>query len=133
MDNFGRCGQRPELIWICYGPAAPPPPTTAFSPAPVSLSTRASMPTRPPKPTPRPTPTGKPKPSRSSPKPQPTQPRPREVMPLPPSREPSLRSAGGGSEAFVDFANTRPEPVVVFWLDYDGQRQQYAVLQSGQS
>ncbi|WP_446217955.1 VHL beta domain-containing protein [Micromonospora sp. IBHARD004] len=56
-----------------------PPPTAAFSPAPVSLSTRASMPTRPPKPTPR------------------------------------------------------PEPVALHWLDYDGQRQQYAVLQSGQS
>jgi hypothetical protein len=107
-------------------------PTVSYSPAPVSLSTRASMPPRPPshRPSRPPTRTPSPKPS---PKPTASQPGPGELAPLPASQEPSLRSAGGGPETFIDFANARGEPVIVYWLDYDGRRQQYAVLQPGQS
>ncbi|PWU61729.1 hypothetical protein DLE60_04130 [Micromonospora globispora] len=32
----------------------------------------------------------------------------------------------------MDFVNARSETVVVHWLDYGGQRQQYAILQPGQ-
>ena len=56
-----------------------------------------------------------------------------ELTPLPASRESTLRSSGGGPETFVDFVNARTAPVVVNWLDYDGRRQRYAVLQPGQS
>ncbi|MFC4148888.1 hypothetical protein ACFO0M_21755 [Micromonospora mangrovi] len=107
-------------------------PTISYSPAPVSLSTRASMP---PRPTHRPTrpPTRKPSPTPSPSSPRPPAPRSDELTPLPPSQEPYLRSAGGGPETFIDFANARAEAVIVYWLDYDGHRQQYAVLQPGQS
>lgn len=111
-------------------PAVEPPPTISFSPAPVSLSTRASRAPSPTRPASR-SPSARPKPSPSSPKPQPTQPRPGELTPLPPSHESNLRSAGGGPETFVDFVNARSEPVIVYWLDYGGQRQQYAILQPG--
>ncbi|MCI4063810.1 hypothetical protein MRQ36_14925 [Micromonospora sp. R77] len=108
------------------------PPTVSYSPAPVSLSTRASMPPRPShRPTPPPSRKPSPKPSPSSPTP-PT-PRPDELTPLPPAQEPNLRSTGGGPETFIDFVNARAEAVIVDWLDYDGRRQQYAVLQPGQS
>ncbi|MFR9776000.1 hypothetical protein ACL02O_08065 [Micromonospora sp. MS34] len=49
------------------------PPTVSYSPAPVSLATRASLPTRSPTPSHRP---ASPKPSASSPQPQSTAPRP---------------------------------------------------------
>ena len=107
-------------------------PTPFFSPAPVILSARASMPSRAPSPTHRPTHTSTPSPrptaSASSPTPRPTLPRPGELMPLSPSQESGLRSSGGGPETFVDFVNARSETVVVYWLDYWGQRQLYAVL-----
>ncbi|TWG22203.1 von Hippel-Lindau disease tumor suppressor protein [Micromonospora palomenae] len=111
-------------------------PTVSFSPAPVSLSTRASV--RSPRPTASPTdrprkPAGgtttRPRPSTTPP----GQPRSDELPPLPPSREPSLRSSGGGAETFVDFVNRRDSEVVVHWLDYDGQRRRYAVLEPGRS
>ena len=112
------------------------PPNLSFSPAPVSLSTRASMPSRAPSPTYRPTHTSTPsartKASPSSPTPRPTLPRPGELTPLPPSQESSLRSSGGGSETFIDFVNARSETAVVYWLDYGGQRQLYAILLPGQ-
>ncbi len=109
-------------------------PTDSYSPAPVSLSTRAALPTRPPTPPRRTTPTGRP----PAPKPsvttaRPPAPRPGELTPLPASRESTLRSSGGGPETFVDFVNARTAPVVVYWLDYDGQRRQYGLLQAGQS
>ncbi|WP_446212346.1 VHL beta domain-containing protein [Micromonospora sp. IBSANI012] len=111
-------------------------PTVSFSPAPVSLSTRASV--RSPSPAASPTdrpphPAGgtttRPRPSTTPP----GQPRSDELPPLPPSREPSLRSSGGGAETFVDFVNRRDSEVVVHWLDYDGQRRRYAVLDPGRS
>ncbi|WP_243422360.1 hypothetical protein [Micromonospora globispora] len=112
------------------------PPALSFSPAPVFLSTRASMPSRAPSPTRRPTHTSthspRPTASASSPTPRPTLPRPGELTPLPPSQESSLKSSGGGPETFIDFVNARSETVVVHWLDYGGQRQQYAILQPGQ-
>lgn len=123
-----------EAILGSPGAAEPAqPPTASYSPAPVSLSTRAVLPSR--SPGHRPAPGSRPaspKPSAGSPKPRPTTPRPGELTPLPPSEEPNLRSAGGGPETFVDFVNARSEPVVVDWLDYGGRRQQYVVLQPGQ-
>ncbi|QLQ38939.1 hypothetical protein [Micromonospora robiginosa] len=108
-------------------------PTGSYSPAPVSLSTRAASPTRRPAPH-RTSPTARPpapRPSASSAKPP--APRPGELTPLPASRESTLRSRSGGPETFVDFVNARSAPVVVHWLDYGGQRQRYAVLQPGQA
>ncbi|WP_233600791.1 MULTISPECIES: hypothetical protein [Micromonospora] len=108
-------------------------PTVSYSPAPVSLSSRATPPSRSPSHRPRPSSRpASPKPSAGSPQPPSTAPRPRELTPLPPSEEPNLRSAGGGPETFIDFANARSEPAVVHWLDYGGQRRQYAVLQPGE-
>ncbi|SCG63307.1 hypothetical protein [Micromonospora halophytica] len=115
-------------------------PSWTYSPAPVSLSTRASLPspTRAASPTHQPTrpaagTTTRPSPSPTPPRPPaPEEPRPDELEPLPPSQEPSLRSSSGGPETFVDFVNTRGTLVVVHWLDYGGQRQRYAVLQPGQ-
>ncbi|TWJ24509.1 hypothetical protein [Micromonospora endolithica] len=106
-----------------------PEPERSFSPAPVSLSTRASKPppapTRKAKPTVRPT-SARPTAPKSPPLP------PGELAPLPASREPTLRSRGGGPETFVDFVNARRAPVHVHWLNYDGRRQRYAVLEPGQ-
>ncbi|MEH0844753.1 hypothetical protein V6U81_20420 [Micromonospora sp. CPCC 205711] len=117
-----------------------PTPNVMFSPAPVSLSTRAALPPRPP--TQRPTrpaggTTSRPSPSTTPPKPPATrspvaQPRPDELQPMPPSQEPALRSSSGGPETFIDFVNARGSQVVVYWLDYGGQRQPYAVLEAGQ-
>ncbi|MEV4479725.1 hypothetical protein [Micromonospora coxensis] len=112
-------------------------PSWTYSPAPVSLSTRASLPspTRAASPTHRPSTgtTTRPNPSTTPPKPSASdQSRPDELEPLPPSQEPSLRSSSGGPETFVDFVNTRGTLVVVHWLDYGGQRQRYAVLRPGQ-
>ncbi|MEH0822575.1 MULTISPECIES: VHL beta domain-containing protein [unclassified Micromonospora] len=111
-------------------------PTATFSRAPVSLSTRASLrsPTPAASPTDRPrTPTGG---TTTSSRPSTTpraQPRSDELPPLPASQERSLRSSGGGAETFVDFVNDRDGQVVVYWLDYHGQRRRYAVLEPGRS
>ncbi|MEV1147392.1 hypothetical protein, partial [Micromonospora sp. NPDC049799] len=114
-------------------PELTPEPIRSFSPAPVSLSTRASK--KPAAPTRKATPTGRATSTRSapsaSPKPPPPLP-PGELAPLPASREPALRSIGGGPETFIDFVNARSAPVTVYWLNYDGQRQRYAELQPGQ-
>ncbi|MFI7577421.1 hypothetical protein [Micromonospora sp. NPDC049497] len=111
-------------------PELTPEPIRSFSPAPVSLSTRASK--KPAAPTRTATPTGRttstPSAPSASPKPPPP---PGELAPLPASREPALRSTGGGPETFIDFVNARSAPVTVYWLNYDGQRQRYAVLQPG--
>ncbi|MEV0003272.1 hypothetical protein AB0H28_13425 [Micromonospora sp. NPDC050980] len=109
-------------------------PTESYSPAPVSLSTRAMLPTRRPAPPRRTTPAARPpapKPSASSAKP--SAPRPGELTPLPASRESTLRSRSGGPETFVDFVNARSATVVVHWLNYGGARQRYAVLRPGQT
>lgn len=108
--------------------------TRSYSPAPVSLSTRATLPTRRPAPPRRTTPAArppapKPSPSRTTP----SGARPGELTPLPASRESTLRSRSGGPETFVDFANARSATVVVYWLDYGGRRQRYAVLRPGQT
>ncbi|MFI2709091.1 hypothetical protein ACH495_03020 [Micromonospora sp. NPDC018662] len=123
-----------EAILASPGTPAAELSTESYSPAPVSLSTRAALPTRSPAPPRRTTaaarpPAPKPSVSRTAP----PAPRPGELTPLPASREPTLRSSGGGPETFVDFVNARTAPVVVNWLDYDGRRQRYAVLQAGQS
>ncbi|PZF84527.1 hypothetical protein C1I99_30325 [Micromonospora deserti] len=67
------------------------------------------------------------------PKPPQEQPRSDELPPLPPERESSLRSRGGGSETFVDFVNARSSQVHIYWLDYHGQRRPYGVLAPGTS
>ncbi|GAB3067785.1 VHL beta domain-containing protein [Micromonospora schwarzwaldensis] len=138
--SFFAMPRRPDLPPPVGGEAilASPPtadlPTESYSPAPVSLSTRAALPTRSPAPPRRTTPAARPpapKPSASRTKPPVS--RPGELIPLPASRESTLRSSGGGPETFVDFVNARTAPVVVHWLNYDGRRQRYAVLQVGQS
>ncbi|SBT50901.1 von Hippel-Lindau disease tumour suppressor protein [Micromonospora auratinigra] len=113
-------------------PEPEPPPAVSYSPAPVFLSSRQAAPTRSHAPTRRATPSARPTGPKPSASPPPPAPRPGELVPLPASQEPSLRSAGGGPETFVDFVNARSEPVVVYWLDYGGQRQPYASLQPGQ-
>ncbi|MFI5835091.1 hypothetical protein ACIA5A_15605 [Micromonospora sp. NPDC051300] len=113
-------------------PAADPP-TESYSPAPVSLSTRAVLPTRRPAPHRTAPATRPPSPRPSANSAKPPAPRPGELTPLPASREPTLRSRSGGPETFVDFVNARSGPVVVYWLDYGGRRQRYAVLQPGQT
>ncbi|SCG59309.1 hypothetical protein [Micromonospora humi] len=108
--------------------------TESYSPAPVSLSTRAALPTRRPTPPRRTTPAARPPaPKPTASRATPSAPRPGELTPLPASRESSLRSRSGGPETFVDFVNARSGTVVVYWLDYGGQRQRYAVLGPGQT
>ncbi|WP_089154529.1 VHL beta domain-containing protein [Micromonospora sp. NBS 11-29] len=124
----------PFLVSPAYPTSAAELPTDSYSPAPVSLSTRAVLPTRRPTPPRRTTTASRtpaPKPSVSSTRPPAT--RPGELTPLPASRERTLRSTGGGPETFVEFVNARSAPVVVNWLDYGGRRQRYAVLQAGRS
>ncbi|MEU7570391.1 hypothetical protein [Micromonospora sp. NPDC049240] len=123
-----------EAILASPGTPAADLATESYSPAPVSLSTRAALPTRAPAPPRRTTAAARPpapKPSASRTKPPVS--RPGELTPLPASRESTLRSSGGGPETSVDFVNARTAPVVVNWLNYDGRRQRYAVLQAGQS
>ena len=91
------------------------PSTGTASPAAPSVRPSAS-PSRTPPPT-------------SSPRPA----EPRELTPLPPSRERGLRSVSGGPETSIEFVNLRSRSVVVYWLDYQGRRRQYAVLQPSAS
>ncbi|MFG1673894.1 hypothetical protein [Micromonospora sp. NPDC049282] len=108
--------------------------TESYSPAPVSLSTRAALPTRRPAPPRRTTPAARPPaPKPSASRTTPPASRPGELTPLPASRESSLRSRSGGPETFVEFVNARSATVVVNWLDYGGRRQRYAVLRPGQT
>ncbi|WP_433530944.1 hypothetical protein ACQPYA_02070 [Micromonospora sp. CA-263727] len=64
----------------------------------------------------------------ASPSPSTRPPESRELTPLSPSRERDLRSVGGGPETSIEFVNLRSQPVIVYWLDYQGRRRQYAVL-----
>ncbi|WP_240742330.1 hypothetical protein [Micromonospora zingiberis] len=40
---------------------------------------------------------------------------------------------GGGPETSIEFVNLRSRPVIVYWLDYQGRRRHYAVLQPSAS
>ncbi|SCL24560.1 von Hippel-Lindau disease tumour suppressor protein [Micromonospora nigra] len=119
----------------------PPAPATSLSPARVSLSSRATTPTGSASPTRVVAPTRRSDAAPSPPTSRPSRPAspspsgrssPGELNPLPASRERHLRSTGGGSETHIDFVNERAERVTVYWLDYGGDRRQYAVLQPGQ-
>ncbi|WP_328340813.1 VHL beta domain-containing protein [Micromonospora sp. NBC_00421] len=135
--------------------AESPTPIDDYSPAPVSLATRAvspapvappaQAPARPPSrpgagTTPRPTTTTTPPrpaptttPPRPTPKPPANQPGPGELTALPASQERSLRSSANGPSTYVEFVNARNSRVIVYWLDYHGQRRQYKVLDAGRS
>ncbi|WP_431878674.1 hypothetical protein [Micromonospora marina] len=109
-------------------------PGESYAPPSVSFSGRAVAPTRTTAPTRRAAPSSRP----ASPKPTPPRPRPPvagpgELAALPAAHEAGLRSHGGGPSTFVDFVNARESTVVVHWINYDGRRQQYAVLRPGQS
>ncbi|TDC32895.1 hypothetical protein, partial [Micromonospora sp. KC213] len=115
-----------------------------FSPAPASLSTRATAPSptqaappgqqpNRPAPTTRPSsPAAKPRPPKP-PAPKPEPPRMNELPALSPAKEPSLRSSNGGASTYVEFVNSTQIPVAVFWLDHNGQRKFYKGLWPGQS
>ncbi|WFE37994.1 hypothetical protein [Micromonospora sp. WMMD998] len=105
----------------------------SYSPAPVSLSARAAPRTRPPAPPRRTTPAARPSPKPTASRTKRPEPRTDELSPLPASWEWRLRSNGGGPSTFIEFVNVRTRPVVVYWLDYHGRRQRYAVLQAGRS
>ncbi|WFE63522.1 hypothetical protein [Micromonospora sp. WMMD714] len=128
--------------------AQSPTPIDDYSPAPVSMATRAASPAAPPPPAPtrqpaagtapRPAATTPPPhptttPPRPTPKPPTNQPGPGELTPLPASQERSLRSSANGPSTYVEFVNARRSRVVVYWLDYQGQRRQYRVLDAGRS
>ncbi len=111
------------------------PPEASWSPPPVSLSSRSVLPTRTAEPSRAAAPTSQPaspKPSRSRSSKPPVA-GPDELRPLSPTHERRLRSHGGGPETFIDFVNTRRERVAVYWLNYEGRRQRYALLEPGQS
>lgn len=56
---------------------------------------------------------------------------PAMVTVLSAQREKDLRSIETDTKTEIDFVNHRDEPVVVYWLDYQGARERYAVLGSG--
>ncbi|MEU8073455.1 hypothetical protein AB0B20_27260 [Micromonospora sp. NPDC049151] len=103
-------------------------PAESYAPPSVSFSSRAVAPIRRATPSSRPT---SPKPS--TPRSKPPVVGPGDLAPLPASRESTLRSHGGGPSTFVDFVNAHGSTVVVHWINYEGRRQQYAVLRPGQS
>ncbi len=142
--------------WIADGPdlaaVESPTPVADYSRAPASLATRAATPAAPPpapprqpqKPatgtTSRPAPTTtppRPTPTTTAPRPTPKPPTnppgPAELTPLPGWQEHSLRSSSNGPSTYVEFVNARGSRVVVYWLDYHGQRRQYKVLDAGRS
>ena len=109
-------------------------PEKSYAPPSVSFSSRAVAPTRTTAPTRRAAPSSRAaSPAPTRPRPKPPVVRPGDLAPLPASRESRLRSHGGGPSTFIDFVNTRESTVVVHWINYDGRRQQYAVLRPGQS
>ncbi len=109
-------------------------PAESYAPPSVSFSSRAVAPSRTAAPTRRPTPSSRPtSPKPSIPRSKPPVVGPGELAPLPASRESRLRSHGGGPSTFIDFVNSHGSTVVVHWINYDGRRQQYAVLRPGQS
>ncbi|GIF40778.1 VHL beta domain-containing protein [Actinoplanes xinjiangensis] len=46
-------------------------------------------------------------------------------------REKDLRSIETDKRTEIDFVNHRDESVVIYWLDYQGARERYLVLDSG--
>lgn len=57
-----------------------------------------------------------------------------ELPALPESSDPTrLRSTGNGPSTMVAFVNDRSEPVIVSWLDPNGQRVEYQRLEPGAS
>jgi len=109
-------------------------PAESYAPPSVSFSNRAVAPTRTAAPTRRATPSSRPtSPKPSTPRSKPPVVGPGELAPLPASRESRLRSHGGGPSTFIDFVNSHGSTVVVHWINYEGRRQQYAVLRPGQS
>ncbi|WP_223256246.1 hypothetical protein [Micromonospora endophytica] len=104
--------------------------------APARSPSAAPTPTTPvPKPS---TPTAPP--TTSSPSPKPVTPPPTtrpaappQLSPLPAWRERDLRSVSGGAETSIEFVNLRSRPVILYWIDHQGRRRQYAVIQPGQS
>lgn len=60
-----------------------------------------------------------------------------DALPLLPqqscSQESSLQSINGFTSTFVQFVNSTPESVDIYWLDYSGHRVLYNVLQPGTS
>jgi len=56
-----------------------------------------------------------------------------EIPASPVSSEPTLRSTGNGPSTLVAFVNDRSEPVIVSWLDPNGQRVEYQRLAPGAS
>ncbi|MEU1602351.1 hypothetical protein [Micromonospora matsumotoense] len=135
---------RPDLAAV-----ESPTPVAEYSPAPASLATRAAAPVAAPPALPRQPATGTtsrpaatttpPRPAPTTTPPRPTtkpptnQPGPGELTPLPASQERSLRSSANGPSTYVEFVNARSSQVVVYWLDYQGQRRQYKVLDAGRS
>jgi VHL beta domain len=45
--------------------------------------------------------------------------------------EPTLRSTSGDAPVLIRFLNLRAEPVELIWLDYDGKRKSYGLLDAG--
>ncbi|MEV4844229.1 hypothetical protein AB0K20_13560 [Micromonospora matsumotoense] len=135
---------RPDLAAV-----ESPTPVAEHSPAPASLATRAAAPVAAPPAPPRQPATGTtsrpaatttpPRPAPTTTPPRPTtkpptnQPGPGELTPLPASQERSLRSSSNGPSTYVEFVNARSSQVIVYWLDYQGQRRQYKVLDAGRS
>jgi hypothetical protein len=54
-----------------------------------------------------------------------------ELQALPASTEATLRSRLAEQSTQVEFVNARAEPVIVYWLNYDGKRVQYQRLDPG--
>ncbi|WP_341718598.1 hypothetical protein QQG74_02095 [Micromonospora sp. FIMYZ51] len=116
----GVSSSRPERPGHISAPARSPsaaPSRTTPAPKP---STPSAHPTPPPS-----------KPVKSPPTTRPAQ--PPQLAPLPPRREHHLRSVGGGAETSIEFVNLRSRPVILYWLDYQGRRRQYAVIQPSQT
>jgi hypothetical protein len=46
-------------------------------------------------------------------------------------RLPGLKSRAFGSKSLIFFINRRPEPVKLFWVDYDGAEQDRGIINPG--
>ncbi|MDG4795350.1 hypothetical protein [Micromonospora sp. WMMD1082] len=109
--------------------------TSAPSPSPTRAGTTrdpGTPPARPSSPTSQPaspSPTSRP----TNPPPTTRPPEPQELRPLPASRERGLRSVSGGAETSVEFVNLSSRPLILYWLDHQGRRRHYAVLQPSAS
>ncbi|RFS44756.1 hypothetical protein D0Q02_20780 [Micromonospora craniellae] len=111
-------------------PTRPLPPTPASAPtgSPSSSAPWTDPPRTPGTPSTRPTSPASPPPTTRPPEQQ-----PQRLASLPGGHERWLRSVGGGPETSIEFANLTSRPVTVHWLDQQGQRRQYRVLQPNTS